>query len=171
MEREGLRGKPVVGTAVRVAAGPDDAAWLADLWRESWGDVIVVSRGRVHRLPDLPALIAWQAGERAGAATYYLNGEAAELTSLNAVASGQGVGSALIAAVEDAVRAAGARRLWLITTNDNVDGLRFYQRRGFRLVRLHAGAVDEARRIKPAIPKIGEHGIPIHDEIELEKWL
>ncbi|MEA2527608.1 MAG: hypothetical protein QOF73_4835 [Thermomicrobiales bacterium] len=49
--------------------------------------------------------------------------------------------------------------------------LRFYQRRGYRLVRLHAGAVDEARRIKPAIPEIGEQDIPIHDEIELEKSL
>jgi ribosomal protein S18 acetylase RimI-like enzyme len=157
--------------SIKAAAGQDDASWLADLWRESWGDVIVVSRGRVHHLPDLPALIAWDGGERVGAATYHLDGEAAELTSLNAVASGKGVGSSLIAAVEAAVREAGARRFWLITTNDNVDALRFYQRRGFRLARLHAGAVDEARRIKPAIPEIGEHGIPIRDEIELEKWL
>jgi GNAT superfamily N-acetyltransferase len=93
------------------------------------------------------------------------------LTSLNAVAAGKGVGSALLAAVENAVRAAGACRLWLITTNDNVDALRFYQRRGFRLTRLHAGAVDEARRLKPTIPAIGEYGIPIHDEIVLEKAL
>lgn len=157
--------------AIRAASDQDDAVWLADLWRENWGDVIVVSRGRVHRLPELAALIAWNGEERVGAATYHLDGEAAELTSLNAVAPGKGVGSALIAAVEQAVRDLGARRLWLITTNDNVDALRFYQRRGFRLARLHAGAVDVARRIKPAIPEIGEHGIPIHDEIELEKWL
>jgi GNAT superfamily N-acetyltransferase len=156
---------------IRVASGQEDESWLADVWRESWGDVIVVSRGRVHRVSELAALIAWDGEERVGAATYHLDGEAAELTSLNAVAQGKGVGSALIASVEQAVRGLGARRLWLITTNDNVDALRFYQRRGFRLARLHAGAVDEARRIKPAIPEIGEHGIPIHDEIELEKWL
>jgi len=157
--------------AIAPVADEEDESWLADLWRESWGDVIVVSRGRVHCLSDVSALIARQGGKRVGAATYHLEGEAAELTSLNAVTSGKGIGSALIAAVENAVRAAGARRLWLITTNDNVDALRFYQRRGFRLVRLHAGVVDEARRIKPAIPEIGEHCIPIHDEIELEKWL
>jgi ribosomal protein S18 acetylase RimI-like enzyme len=159
--------------AVRIepAAGEDDRVWLEGVWRKSWGDVIVVSRGRVHRLADLPALIAWRGDERVGAATYRTDGDEAELTSIEATTSGQGVGSALIAAVAEAVRAAGARRLWLITTNDNVDALRFYQRRGFRLVRLHPGAVDEARRLKPAIPEIGAHGIPIRDELELEKRL
>jgi ribosomal protein S18 acetylase RimI-like enzyme len=122
-------------------------------------------------LSDLAALIAWDGEARVGAATYHVDGDAAELTSLNAVSSGRGVGTALIRAVERAGRDLGARRLWLITTNDNVDALRFYQRRGFRLAKLHAGAVDEARRIKPTIPEFGEHGIPIHDEIELEKWL
>jgi ribosomal protein S18 acetylase RimI-like enzyme len=153
------------------AADREDGAWLAELWRESWGDVIVVSRGQVLRLPELPTLVAWDGGERVGAATYHVEGDAAELASLDAAASGKGVGTALIDAVEDAVRRAGSRRLRLITTNDNVDALRFYQRRGFRLVGLHAGAVDEARRLKPAIPEIGEYGIPIHDEIELEKVL
>src|SRR5687768_15544496 len=116
---------------ISVASGQDDESWLADLWRASWGDVIVVSRGRVHRLADLAALIAWDGEERVGAATYHLDGDVAELTSLNAVVRGKGIGSALIAAVEQAVRDLGARRLWLITTNDNVDALRFYQRRGF----------------------------------------
>lgn len=37
-----------------------------------------------------------------------------------------------------------------------------------RLVAVHQGAVDAARRLKPAIPLIGKHGIPIHDELELE---
>jgi ribosomal protein S18 acetylase RimI-like enzyme len=55
----------------------------------------------------------------------------------------------------------------LTTTNDNVDALRFYQRRGFRLAALRPGAVDEARRIKPEIPQVGEHGIPLHDELDL----
>jgi GNAT superfamily N-acetyltransferase len=157
--------------AIKPVSGHADRAWLADTWRRSWGDVIVVSRGRVHHLADQPTLIAWNGDERVGQVTYCLDGESAELTSLIATVSGKGIGSALLAAVENAVRAAGARRLWLITTNDNVDALRFYQRRGYRLLHLHPGAVDQARRLKPAIPEVGEHGIPIHDEIELEKWL
>jgi hypothetical protein len=74
----------------------------------------------------------------------------------------------LAAAIEDA-RTRRCRRLWLITTNDNVDALRFYQRRGLRLRRLHAGAVDRSRAtLKPSIPDIGDHGIAIRDELELE---
>ena len=61
------------------------------------------------------------------------------------------------------------RRIWLITTNDNTDALRFYQRRGLRLARLHRGAADRSRAtLKPTIPEIGDHGIPLHDELELE---
>jgi hypothetical protein len=37
-----------------------------------------------------------------------------------------------------------------------------------RLAAAHPGAVDEARAIKPSIPLIGDHGIPIHDELEFE---
>jgi hypothetical protein len=62
----------------------------------------------------------------------------------------------------------GRGRLWLITSNDNLNAIRFYQRRGMRLTAVHRGAIDEARQIKPSIPLIGEHGIPIHDELELE---
>jgi GNAT superfamily N-acetyltransferase len=66
----------------------------------------------------------------------------------------------------------GSRRLVLITTNDNTDALRFYQRRGFRLVALHAGAVDDSRRrLKPEIPEVGNHGIRISDELVLEREL
>lgn len=74
----------------------------------------------------------------------------------------------LLDALLEAARRGGCRRLWLITTNDNLNALRFYQRRGWRLVAVHAGAVDEARKVKPQISVIGEDGIPIHDEIELE---
>ena len=62
--------------------------------------------------------------------------------------------------------------MWLVTTNDNVDALRFYQRRGLRISGLRIGAVDESRaRLKPQIPEIGAYGIPLRDEIELSKEL
>ena len=88
-----------------------------------------------------------------------------EVLTLHAAERGRGVGTALIEAAAERLG-----RLWLITTNDNVDALRFYQRRGFRLVALHRGAVDESRaRLKPEIPETGDHGIPLRDELELER--
>jgi RimJ/RimL family protein N-acetyltransferase len=70
--------------------------------------------------------------------------------------------------VKEVARQHGCQRVWLITTNDNLNALRFYQKRGFELVAVHRRAIDEARKIKPEIPLIGEYGIPIRDEIELE---
>ena len=66
-------------------------------------------------------------------------------------------------------RGEGCRRVWLITTNDNLDALRFYQRRGYHLWKLHVGGIARDRKLKPEIPAIGEHGIFINDELELEK--
>jgi hypothetical protein len=102
-------------------------------------------------------------------AAYRFADGACELVVLEAFEPGQGTGTALLEAVLEAARGAGAHRLWLITTNDNTDALRFYQRHGLRLVRLHSGAVTAARELlKPEIPLLGNHGIPIRDEIELE---
>jgi hypothetical protein len=90
----------------------------------------------------------------------------AELVALNAFTPWQGVGTALLAALPGHL-GAGFARIRLTTTNDNVDALRFYQRRGYRLANLQQGAVDLARRHKPSIPQVGDYGIPIHDEIDL----
>ncbi|NJD27080.1 MAG: GNAT family N-acetyltransferase [Chloroflexi bacterium] len=84
-------------------------------------------------------------------------------------ARGRGIGRALLDTAVEALRAAGVRRAWLVTTNDNLTALRLYQRAGWRLAALRPGAVDEARRtLKPSIPALGDDGIPIRDELELE---
>jgi ribosomal protein S18 acetylase RimI-like enzyme len=83
-------------------------------------------------------------------------------------ARGCGVGRALIDAAVRALREAGVPRAWLVTTNDNLRALALYQKAGWRLSALRAGAVDEARRfLKPSIPEIGADGIPLRDEVEL----
>ena len=116
-----------------------------------------------------PALIAEIDGDLAGVLTWVLRGRSMEVLTLHAARQWAGAGTALVAAARRVAEASGARRLWLITTNDNVDALRFYQRRGFRLARVHAGAVDRSRAaLKPGIPEAGDHGIPLRDELELE---
>jgi ribosomal protein S18 acetylase RimI-like enzyme len=160
-------------TEIRVAppSSERDHRWLAALWRDSWGGEMMVSRGEIHHLVDLNALIAFMEHERVGAATYRIDGDGCELTSIDAIIRGNGIGSRLLRAVEAAACNAGCRRIWMITTNDNLEALRFYQRRGYRLSRLYPGAIAESRRIKPSISAIGEFGIPINDELELEKLL
>jgi ribosomal protein S18 acetylase RimI-like enzyme len=145
-----------------------DTRWIVDTLVEQWKATVVVSRGRRHQADRLPALIGEIDGHKCGLATYCTTGDETELVSINALKPHRGVGTALLSAVVDAARAAGSGRVWLITTNDNLDALRFYQRRGMRLVAVHRGAVDESRKLKPAIPLTGRFGIPIHDEIEVE---
>jgi GNAT superfamily N-acetyltransferase len=117
-----------------------------------------------------PALVAEQDGRVVGVLTYILDSESCEVLTLHSAERLRGVGTALLRALEEVAASAGCSRLWLITTNDNVDALRFYQRRGFRLAALHAGAVDDSRaRLKPEIPLTGEYGIDLRDELQLEK--
>ena len=117
---------------------------------------------------DHPALLAWAGDRLVGAATYVVEQRACELLTLHAESRFSGTGSALLTALIDIARQADCRRLWVVTTNDNVDALRFYQRRGFRLVQLRPGAVDESRSLEPEIPHVGAHGIDLRDELELE---
>ena len=56
--------------------------------------------------------------------------------------------------------------------NDNLRALGFYQRNGFVLAALHPGAVGRIRRLqKPWIPEIAANGIPIRDQLDLDKRL
>jgi GNAT superfamily N-acetyltransferase len=149
-------------------SGRHDRAWLDAFWA-SLGGPFVARRGELVRVTDHPTLIAERGGDQVGLVSYIVDGTACEILTLHANEQWRGIGTALVEAVRSTARAAGCRTLWVLTTNDNVDALRFYQRRGFRMRALRPGAVDEARRtLKPWIPDTGEHGIALRDEIELE---
>src|SRR5215217_7223600 len=116
----------------------------------------VARRGELLRGSDNPAILAWGGDELVGVATYVIAGTDCELLTLHARRRFTGTGSALLTAVQGVALNAGCTRLWVVTTNDNVDALRFYQRRGFRLVRLRPSAVDQSRAaLKPEIPTSG----------------
>ena len=134
------------------ALGPDDRPWVRALLTQRWHSPRIVTRGRVHQTDDLTGFVAEVGGERAGLVTHRIDAGECEIVSLDSLAEGQGVGSALVAAVRQTARDAGCARLWLITTNDNLRALRFYQKRGFVLVAVHANALDISRRLKPEIP-------------------
>ena len=146
----------------------DERGWLAEALRERWSAVGVARRGELRDASVLPALVAERDGRPVGLLTYEVVGDQLEVMTIDADEPGGGVGTALLAAVAQVGRDAGCARLWLVTTNDNLRALRFYQRRGLRLVRVDAGAVAVARALKPSIPLVGQDGIEIRDEIELE---
>jgi GNAT superfamily N-acetyltransferase len=146
----------------------DDRLWSARLIDERWASTRIVTRGRLHFTSELPSFAAIQDGRPIGLVIYRIEGCECEIVTMNSLAEGIGVGSALLNAVKSIAASAKCRRLWLVTTNDNTYALRFYQKRGFQIVAVHRNALERSRKLKPEIPLEGVDGIPIRDEIELE---
>jgi ribosomal protein S18 acetylase RimI-like enzyme len=150
--------------------GPEDADWLRQATRPL-GGIEMVGRRTAVSLLEIPGFVAIRDGERVGFAGYRTNAADCQLVAIGATRRGLGVGSALFAAVEEVAAAGGAERVWVVTSNDNTAALAFYQRLGFRIVACRPGEFDSFRARHPSLPRFGRHGIPIRDEIELEKRL
>ncbi len=163
--------------SVRIRAkDPRDAAAVASYLDDAWGGPIMVSHGDVFNCTQIPALLAEVDGEIVGLATYVLHDDALEIVTLNASKSAGGVGTLLLEATARLARERGLARLWLVTTNDNLDAMRFYQRRGMRMVSVLVGAMDRSRDMaramgEPVADLVGYYGIESHDEIVLEMRL
>lgn len=153
------------------ALQPADRERLSDFIKEKWGSELQAFRGRVVRPADYPGFVAEEADTWVGVATLEFDGGDCEIVTLNGDPRGRGIGTALVEAVVEHARSRGCRRVRVTTTNSNLDALRFYMRRGFRLVELRVGAVDRSRELKTGIPETGAYGIPMHDELELEMVL
>jgi predicted acetyltransferase len=123
---------------------PDDRAWVEEVLVQRWGSTHIASRGGTHDAAALPALLAEVAGERVGLLTYREIHRQLEVVTLDALRDSIGVGTALLERVRELAEERHCSRVWLVTSNDNLRALRFYQRRGFRRVAVHVGAVDRA---------------------------
>lgn len=151
----------------------EDREWVAHFMDEHWGTTQIVSRGKSHYGHLMPGYVAEREGkeetETIGLLTYRLEDNTCEIMTLNSLDEEKGVGTALVERLVEDVKAIGnIKRIWLITTNDNLAALKFWQKREFVLVTIHRDSIKESRRLKPQIPIVGQEGIPIRDEIELE---
>jgi ribosomal protein S18 acetylase RimI-like enzyme len=149
-------------------AGKDDKKWVVNLLKEWWAGPEIVTRGKTHRADTLAGFIAVHKGKRAGLITYCIEGKNCEIVTMNSLTEGKGIGTALVDAVKTIAAVKECKKLRLITTNDNTNALRFWQKRGFHIAAVRVNAMEEYRKLKPEIPLTGNDGIPIRDEIELE---
>lgn len=131
-----------------------------------WSGTFILIRGEAVDITTIDGFAVVKNGSLTGIISYIVRGEACEIVSLNSTAERRGVGTALVNAVIARAREFGCRRVQLLTTNDNLNAIGFYQRRGFDLVGINLGEIDRAREQKPSIPLIGQNGIPIRHEIE-----
>lgn len=171
----------------------EDREWVAHYLDERWGSTQMVTRGRILYGHLLPGFVAERTkppveGEEAplevdddateenpivtmekiGLLTYNVEDQDCEVVSLNSNIESIGIGTALVKELISAAKDAKIKRIWLVTTNDNLPALKFWQKRNFELVTVHRNSIEQARRLKPQISITGIEGIPIRDEIELE---
>ena len=146
----------------------EDLPRLRQFWSEHWGGEEIVSRGKSYRAEQLEGFVTEEANKWIGLLTFLIENNECEVTSFDSLHEGRGIGTILLSNAIEEARERNCRRIFLITTNDNLKALGFYQKRGFELVMIYRGAIIESRKIKPSIPWIGMNNIPLRDEIELE---
>lgn len=137
------------------------------LWEE-WYCPPSISKGRIIDTTILPGLLSIEDEEIKGVITYHFENDECEIVTLNSFEEKKGIGTALINGVLNIARINNCKRLWLITTNDDINAIRFYQKRGFDLKAAHINALELSRRLKPSIPLIGMDQIPLRHELEFE---
>lgn len=136
-----------------------------------WGDEKIVVHNEVFDAMTLDGLKAVGRDRILGICHYRICDEECEILTLASLYPKQGIGTTLLSEIERIAVSCGCRLICLTTTNDNLDALGFYQKRGFHLAALYPNQVDFSRQLKPEIPEIGNHGISIRDELRLEKVL
>lgn len=144
-----------------------DKEWITSILEKQWGSTKIVTRGKLRQSDKLPGYIALLDDKKVGLITYSIEDDC-EIITLDSFVQGKGIGTALLEKVKQTAKEQNCKRVWLITTNDNMEALRFYQKRGFVLSALYPNALEESRKLKPEIPKVGIDGITLRDEIELE---
>ena len=144
-----------------------DKVWIKEVMLKSWNSEIVIASKPFNTL-QLPGFIAEIENKPVGILTYNIEDGRCEIVSLNSTVEKKGVGTMLINKIKQFAQEEKYKSVWLVTSNDNIDALRFYQKRGFRITKIYPDAIEEARKLKPQIPEIGDYGIPMKDAFELE---
>ena len=145
----------------------EDKAWVHDFMIKEWGaDKIVIPNG-VYIPSDLSGFIAEKEGKPVGIVTFVKEDLVCKIITLNAFEKHEGIGTKLLETVLEDANREDLKKIFVYTTNDNVDALRFYQKRGFVIQNVYIDQIVNSRKIKPEISTIGEYGIPIRDDFEL----
>ena len=136
--------------------------------QEHWHSETMILRGREIDMTKTEGFCFCEDGQFVGLVTYIIYDDVLEITSLDSLHERRGIGSRLLELVRQEAKVRKAKKIVLITTNDNINAIRFYQKRGCDMAGFFRNALDVSRRLKPEIPLIGENSIPLRHEIEFE---
>lgn len=145
-----------------------DRKWMKAEMKKWWGSELVVVRGEKYYPAELDGFIAEKDDKKVGLILLHIEETNCEMMSLTTTGEFPGLGEKLIKTVISDLKTKHVNRLSVVTTNDNTNALRFYQKMGFEISDWRKNAIETSRKIKPEIPLLGNYRIPIRDEIELE---
>lgn len=134
--------------------------------KNEWAGPIVITKGISHDTSNSDGFISITDGELTGYVLYNIHDYQCEILVLQSIIENHGVGSALIKSVIDIAKKNKCTQVWLVTTNDNIHAIRYYQRFGFEIKAVHINALDKSRKLKPSIPLLGNDSIPLKHEFE-----
>ncbi|WGL60503.1 GNAT family N-acetyltransferase [Pigmentibacter sp. JX0631] len=145
----------------------DDSSQTLIKMKKHWGGEPLVIRTKNYYPSKLNGIIAQLNDTWVGFLFYDLQGDDCEIVVFEVFEKFKGIGTQIIARLKEIAKNKQCKRIYLMTHNDNLDALRFYQTRGFHICGIHLNSMEFTRKIKPC-PEIGDYGIPIRDEIDLE---
>lgn len=136
-----------------------------------WFSTTMVVRGELIDMTVLDGFVVYENLNIIGLITYRIKDNECEIISLDSLKERRGIGTSLVNKVIQIAIKNKCIKVKLISTNDNINAIRFYQKRGFDMVRIYYNSLEIARKIKPSIPMMGEFNIPLKHEIEFEMLL
>ena len=146
----------------------DDSSLIKELIDTHWGGEPLIIRGKEYFPSRLGGIIALRGEQVVGFLIYDIQNNVCEIVVFEVFEKFKGIGTSILAKLKEIAKSKNCNTLYVMTTNDNLDALRFYQRRGFRICGINLNSMEISRKMKPSIPEIGDYGIPIRDEIDLE---
>lgn len=150
------------------AISPENREQVNDFISSHWFSTVMVVRGELVDMTTLDGFITYEDEKIIGLVTYIINDSECEIMSLDSLIEKRGIGTGLVKKVIETARDRNCVKIKLITTNDNIHAMRFYQKLGFDMSKLYHNALDISRKLKPSIPLLGEYDIPLKHEIEFE---
>ncbi|MDI2586221.1 GNAT family N-acetyltransferase [Psychrobacillus sp. NEAU-3TGS] len=144
---------------------------IVSFFKAHWGSPEMVISTGIYQCDTLNGLIFEENNQIIGLVTYVIKDDEIEVISLDSLQEGKGIGTSLMKKIENIAKQKKLQVVSLVTTNDNLNALKFYQKRGYRITTIIPNGVNKARNLKPSIPLIGNEGIPLNDELILKKIL
>lgn len=125
---------------------------IIEFFKLHWGSPEMVISSGVYNCSELDGFaIVNEDDNIIGLITYVIKDYECEIISLDSIEEGKGIGSSLVEEVEYLATKKKCKLVKLITTNDNLLALKFYQKRGFVISKVFKNS-RESEKVKTRDP-------------------